>query len=185
MILTRRNTRMRPTPNRILALALVTTALFAFGCAKKTTPVQTTPAPPSATQTPSTTPGTTTPTPSGTPGAETPGAQLSDLATVYFALDSSTLDEAAQAVLDRNAKLLRDNASWTVTIAGHCDERGTVEYNQALGERRAQAAAAYLAAAGVAMSRIDVVSFGKDRPFDEGHGESAWAKNRRAHFVLR
>jgi len=183
MILTRRNTRMRPTPNRILALALVTTALFAFGCAKKTTPVQTTPAPPSATQTPSTTPGTTTPTPSGTPGAETPGAQLSDLATVYFALDSSTLDEAAQAVLDRNAKLLRDNASWTVTIAGHCDERGTVEYNQALGERRALAVRDYLVAAGVPESRLRTVSYGKEMPAVDGHDESAWSRNRRAEFA--
>lgn len=174
---------MRLTPNRILALALVTTALFAFGCAKKTTPVQTTPAPPSATQTPPTTPGTTTP-PSSTPsGTETPGAQLSDLATVYFALDSSALDEAAQAMLDRNAKLLRDNASWTVTIGGHCDERGTVEYNQALGERRALAVRDYLVAAGVPESRLRAVSYGKEMPALDGHDESAWSKNRRAEFT--
>lgn len=175
---------MRLTPNRILALALVTTALFAFGCAKKSTPVQTTPAPPATTPAPSTTPGTTTPTPSApAPGSETPGAQLSDLATVYFALDSSALDEAAQAVLDRNAKLLRDNAAWTVTVAGHCDERGTVEYNQALGERRAIAVRDYLVAAGVPESRLRTVSYGKEMPAVDGHDESAWSKNRRAEFT--
>lgn len=174
---------MRPTPIRILALALVTaTALFAFGCAKKTTPVQTTPAPPAAppstgTPTPGTTPSETPPAPT------TPGATLSDLTTVYFALDSSALDDLARATLDRNAKLMRDNSAWTVTIAGHCDERGTVEYNQALGERRANSVRDYLVAAGVPESRLRTVSYGKEVPAVDGHDESAWSKNRRAEFT--
>jgi peptidoglycan-associated lipoprotein len=72
-----------------------------------------------------------------------------------------------------------------ITIEGHCDERGTVEYNQALGEKRAQAARDYVVAAGIAASRIQIISYGKERPFDPGHDESAWSKNRRAHFVSR
>lgn len=172
---------MRLIPTRILALALVTTALFAFGCAKKTTPVQTTPAPPAAqpetTPTPSTTPAPTAPAPS------TPAASLSDLATIYFALDSSALDDIARATLDRNAKLLRDNSTWTVTVAGHCDERGTVEYNQALGERRANSVRDYLVAAGVPESRVKTVSYGKEMPAVDGHDEAAWARNRRAEFT--
>jgi peptidoglycan-associated lipoprotein len=181
MIRRRRNTDMRPIPTRIFALALVAIALLAFGCAKKTTPVQTAPpppaAPPSTTPTPATTPEPTTPAP--TPSA----ASLSDLATIYFALDSSSLDDVARATLDRNAKLLRENASWTVTIAGHCDERGTVEYNQALGERRANSVRDYLVSAGVPESRIKTISYGKEMPAAEGHDEAAWAKNRRAEFT--
>lgn len=174
---------MRPTPTRTLALALVAAiALLAFGCAKKTTPVQTTPAPPAAPPATSTpTPGTT---PSETPPAPTtPGASLSDLVTIYFALDSSALDDAARATLDRNAKLLRENSAWTVTIAGHCDERGTVEYNQALGERRANSVKDYLVAAGVPESRLRTVSYGKEMPAVDGHDESAWSRNRRAEFT--
>jgi len=73
----------------------------------------------------------------------------------------------------------------SITIEGHCDERGTVEYNLALGEKRSGAARDYLVNAGVEASRIQTVSYGKERPFAEGHDETAWAQNRRAHFVLR
>ena len=73
----------------------------------------------------------------------------------------------------------------TITLEGHCDERGTVEYNQALGEKRANAARDYLVNAGVSAARVQTLSYGKERPFAEGHDESAWAQNRRAHFVLR
>ena len=72
-----------------------------------------------------------------------------------------------------------------ITLEGHCDERGTAEYNQALGERRAQAARDYLVAAGIATSRMEVVSYGKERPFADGHDEASWQQNRRAHFVIR
>jgi peptidoglycan-associated lipoprotein len=71
-----------------------------------------------------------------------------------------------------------------VTIEGHCDERGTAEYNLALGERRAGAALAYLVSLGIPASRLKTVSYGKEFPFDPGHDDSAWAKNRRAHFVI-
>lgn len=173
---------MRPTPTRILAIATVAIALFAFGCAKKSTPVQTSPAPPAAPPSATPTPGTT-PSPTTTPAPSTSPASLTDLVTVYFALDSSALDDVARATLDRNAKLLRDNSSWTVTIAGHCDERGTVEYNQALGERRANSVRDFLVAAGVPESRVKTVSYGKEMPADDGHDEAAWAKNRRAEFT--
>jgi peptidoglycan-associated lipoprotein len=104
---------------------------------------------------------------------------------VFFDYDSESLNGAGRSTLDANAKLLRDNPDAQITIEGHCDERGTVEYNLALGERRAQAARAYLVSAGINASRIQVISYGKERPFDTGHNESAWGKNRRAHFVLR
>jgi peptidoglycan-associated lipoprotein len=173
---------MSPTTIRTLTLTLAVAVLMAAGCAKKTTPVQSPPAPPAAQPTaPSTTP-TPAPTPAPAPtGGST--AAITDLSTVYFALDSDALDDAARAILDRDAKLLRDNASWSVTIAGHCDERGTVEYNQALGERRARSVREYLAAAGVPESRLKMVSYGKEMPVDDGHDEAAWARNRRAEFT--
>jgi peptidoglycan-associated lipoprotein len=87
-------------------------------------------------------------------------------------------------VLDGNAALLRQNATWIVTIEGHCDERGTAEYNLALGERRAGAALAYMVSLGIPASRLKTVSYGKEFPFDPAHDDSAWAKNRRAHFVI-
>lgn len=119
------------------------------------------------------------------PGAGSTPAAAHDLAPVFFGYDSADLDDGARAVLDRNAKLLREHPEWRVTIEGHCDERGTIEYNVALGERRASVARAYLVDAGVAADRVQAISFGKERPFDEGHDEAAWAKNRRAHVVLR
>ncbi len=120
------------------------------------------------------------------PAVPAPAAfRAEDLVPVFFEFDSYALTASARAALDRNAKVLREAPEATITIEGHCDERGTVEYNQALGERRAQAVRDYLAAAGIAGSRIAVVSYGKERPFDEGQGEAAWAKNRRAHPVAR
>ena len=90
----------------------------------------------------------------------------------------------AQKTLDDNASLLKKYPSWAITIEGHCDERGTPEYNLALGERRAVAARAYLLSLGIAADRLRTVSYGKEFPFDPGHDEAAWAKNRRAHFVV-
>ncbi len=104
---------------------------------------------------------------------------------VFFAFDSSELDEAAVSQLKNNAKWLIENQGISVMIEGHCDERGTYEYNMALGERRANATKSFLEKAGVASSRLETVSFGEERPFDPGHNEAAWAKNRRAHFVAK
>ena len=104
--------------------------------------------------------------------------------TVYFGYDSSALSDDAQATLMRQAGFLRGNPSLTVTIEGHCDERGTREYNLALGERRATAARDYLLAQGVAPARIRVISYGKERPVASGSTEQSWSKNRRAATVL-
>lgn len=103
---------------------------------------------------------------------------------VYFSYDSAELDEEAQKIAQANAGVLRTNKTWIVTVEGHCDERGTAEYNLALGERRATAVKAYLVSLGIAADRLRVVSYGKEFPFDPGHDEAAFAKNRRGHFVV-
>ncbi|MFQ5669849.1 MAG: peptidoglycan-associated lipoprotein Pal [Acidobacteriota bacterium] len=107
------------------------------------------------------------------------------LRTVYFDFDQATLTQEARSALDHNADLLRSRPALRVRIEGHCDERGTVEYNLALGDRRAHSALDYLAQHGVDKARIDVVSFGEERPVDLGHNEASWAKNRRADFHVQ
>lgn len=104
---------------------------------------------------------------------------------VYFAYDSAVLDMMAQDVIKSKAKWLNANADAMVTIEGHCDERGTVEYNLALGDRRAESAKAYLVNLGFPADRIKTVSYGKERPADPGHNEAAWARNRRAAFLIK
>jgi peptidoglycan-associated lipoprotein len=176
---------MRKTVRVLLAVLVVgLVALFVAGCAKKAKEAP--PVPPPAP--PVTEPTTPTPTPAPpTPEPSTPAPKVtaSDFADAFFDFDSYALREDAKAALDRDAKLLRDNPDVSITIEGHCDERGTVEYNVALGEKRSGAARDYLVNAGVEPSRIQTVSYGKERPFAEGHDETAWAQNRRAHFVLR
>jgi peptidoglycan-associated lipoprotein len=108
----------------------------------------------------------------------------SPLKPVFFEYDSDELSSEAQRTLDENASVLKRNATWTVTIEGHCDERGTAEYNLALGERRAVAARAYLVSLGIPADRLRTVSYGKEFPFDPAHSETAFSKNRRAHFVV-
>lgn len=107
------------------------------------------------------------------------------LRDIHFDYDDSSLRSDAEDVLNANAGVLLDNMWVNVMIEGHCDERGTVEYNLALGERRALSAKTYLVSYGIDESRISVISYGKERPVDPGHTEEAWAKNRRAHFVVR
>lgn len=105
--------------------------------------------------------------------------------TIYFDFDSSDLSADARAGLQENAEYLKSNSSVAVTIEGNCDERGSAEYNLALGKRRAEAAAKYLANSGIESSRLSTVSYGKERPAVEGHNELAWAKNRRDDFKAR
>lgn len=104
--------------------------------------------------------------------------------TVFFGYDSSELTDDARAALQRNATWLRNNDAFNVMIGGHCDERGTIEYNLALGQRRANMVRDYLVSLGVELERMRVVSYGEEKPVDPGHTESAWAKNRRANFDL-
>ena len=108
----------------------------------------------------------------------------SPLKPVFFDYDSSEITAAGQVVLDQNAAALKRYPSWGVMIEGHCDERGTAEYNLALGERRGVAARAYLVSIGISADRLRTVSYGKEFPFDSGHDEAAYVKNRRAHFVI-
>jgi peptidoglycan-associated lipoprotein len=103
---------------------------------------------------------------------------------VFFAFDSSEVEGPAQQALNANAEILKKYPTWVITIEGHSDERGTAEYNLALGERRAMAARTYLVTLGIPGDRLRTVSYGKEFPFDPGHDEAAWAKNRRAQFVL-
>jgi peptidoglycan-associated lipoprotein len=173
---------MKPMSKPWIAVVLIALSLAAAGCAKKQaeTPPTPAPTPPAPAPTP---PPPPPPTPEPAP-PPAPRITTSDFRPVFFDFDSYTLREDARGALDANAKVLRDNPSITVTIEGHADERGTSEYNQALGERRAQAARDYLVAAGIATSRIQIISYGKERPFDPGHDESAWAQNRRAQTTV-
>ncbi len=108
----------------------------------------------------------------------------SPLKPVFFEYDSNELNDAGRAVLNANAAVLKKYSAWAITIEGHCDERGTAEYNLALGERRAVAARAYLLSLGIDASRLRTVSYGSEFPFDPAHQETAWSRNRRAHFVI-
>jgi len=179
----------------VFVLALLTAA-----CHKNTPPVArpTPPPPPPTTASPGTRPPAP-PEPVAEPTIVPPepvredaiaSASLDDLnrnsplKPVFFELDKDELSAEAQQALNDDAALLKKYATWTVTIEGHCDERGTAEYNLALGERRAVAARAYLVSLGISADRLKTVSYGKEFPFDPGHDEAAYAKNRRAHFVV-
>lgn len=107
---------------------------------------------------------------------------LSNFAKVHFATDSADLDSTSKQALARNAELLRGHASIAIEVEGHADERGTTDYNLALGEKRANAVRVFLLGAGVEGSRVRTVSFGEERPAVSGHSETAWSENRRAEF---
>ena len=111
-------------------------------------------------------------------------AQRGYLQDAFFAFDESTLPPDAQAALTASASWLKKNPQYNLLIEGHCDERGTEQYNLALGDRRANSAKEYIVALGIDGNRIRTVSYGEERPFDPGHDEAAWAKNRRAHLVI-
>ena len=181
-------------------VAVVLLALFFVGaCAKKTPPVARPAAPP-----PDSTGATGTrppepPQPVSEPAVVPPEPAIEDtLASrdidqinrdspfqpLLYGLDQSEVDAAGQQVLLANAEILKKYPTWVITIEGHADERGSAEYNLALGERRALAARNYLVSLGIPADRLRTVSYGKEFPFDPGHDEAAWAQNRRAHFVV-
>jgi peptidoglycan-associated lipoprotein len=114
----------------------------------------------------------------------TASAEGGPLADVYFGYDSAELSDEARATLEQHARWLQAHPEARVSVEGHCDERGTVEYNLALGDQRAKTVADYLTTLGVSPERLASVSFGKERPIESGHDEAAWAKNRRAHFKV-
>lgn len=107
-----------------------------------------------------------------------------NLKDIYFEFDKYDLTEEARNILSQNAKLLLANPRAKLIIEGHCDERGTIEYNLALGEKRANSARDYLVNLGIQGSRLQTVSYGEEKPIDRGHAEESWAKNRRAHLVV-
>lgn len=106
------------------------------------------------------------------------------LEDIYFEFDKSTLTPQAKKSLVKKAEWLRANRDVKVIIEGHCDERGTNEYNLALGDRRAASTKTFLVDLGIAPSRLTIISYGEERPLISGHNEEAWAKNRRAHFGI-
>ena len=107
-----------------------------------------------------------------------------ELATIYFDFDSYILTAPSRATLKNNAEALMKNDSIKVQIQGNCDERGSDEYNLALGEKRAKAAMDYLVTLGVPAERLSIISYGKEKPVDAGHDKAAWAKNRRDDFAI-
>jgi peptidoglycan-associated lipoprotein len=172
---------MRPVLSSVTLVALILTFLF-VGCAKEEPPPPTVEPPPRP---------AAPPPPPPSPPPPPPGPSISQQAfqefqnqDIYFDFDKYDLRTDARTTLDRKASFLNQNSSVRVQIEGHTDERGTNEYNLALGERRANAAKQYLTTAGISAGRLSTISYGEERPLDPGHNEAAWAKNRRDHFVI-
>ncbi len=185
--------------NGLTVLALLLTVVVG-ACAKKQLPVARPMPPPAVNNTGNTMPPAPPPPPSPVaepvpvppmPVEDTIGSKSLDdlnrdspLRPLFFDLDSSDVSTEGQQVLQANAAVLKKYPAWQVTIEGHCDERGTAEYNLALGERRALAARTYLVSLGIPADKVKTVSYGKEFPFDAGQDDGAWSKNRRAHFVI-
>lgn len=178
------------------SLMIISLAVFLTGCTKETLP-------PVATEVsqpqPSTQPGTTAEEPTMQMGQMGSGAESAaqgekaaagdarsafENTDVFFEYDSFDLSAEAKKVLAEKASFLNNRPKVKVSIEGHCDERGTQEYNLALGERRAKAAWDYLVFLGVDKQRLTTISYGEERPIDPGKTEEAYAKNRRAHFAI-
>ncbi len=144
------------------------------------------PAPPSpqVSEAPVTRPGPPAETPVPAPAPPAPAPAASPLKDVFFGFDKANIRDDQKAALKDNVAWLKANTRVKITVEGHCDERGTTEYNLALGERRVKAVKDSLVKAGIPADRIATISYGKERPFVPGHDESAWKWNRRAHFVI-
>ena len=180
-------------------LLAVVVALSAGACQKKVPPVARPIPPPPPVTSPEPTRPPAPPEPVKEPPVTPPAPIVEDkmlsasldeinknspLRPVFFGYDSSDISAEAQKILEGNAEVMKKYKSWVITVEGHCDERGTAEYNLALGERRALSARAYLVTLGIAPDRLKTVSYGKEFPFDPGRTEEAYARNRRAHFVV-
>lgn len=161
----------------LLAVGLLAIAVINLSCGGKKEVaeeilVDTTPPPP-----PDTTPVVEEP-----PPPPPPELRESQFETAYFDFDKYNLRSDAKAALDGNYALLTEFSSAIIKLEGHCDERGTIEYNLSLGEKRAKGAQDYLIGLGIEPNRISIISYGKERPVDPDHNETAWAKNRRCEF---
>ena len=172
---------LRRTSLIAIAAALSLTA----GCAHRRTAAELPPQPPSSTETAANS-GDQSGNVSGVavPGSRRDFLQSVPSDRVFFDTDSYSLDAQSRTTLDAQAAWLARNAAVRVTIEGHADERGTREYNLALGDRRANSARDYLQSRGVSAARMQTISWGKERPAVDGHDESAWAQNRRAVTVV-
>ena len=162
----------------IALLMVIPGLLFTLGCQKKAVSQAKAPAPEAA---PAAEPA---PAPAPAPMTKAPSDWNITQNNIYFEFDKSTLTPMAQDTLMRHAAWLRENSDATVTIEGHADERGTNEYNLALGDRRADSAKAFLVDLGIAASRLTTISYGEERPLCTQRNEECWAKNRRGHFVV-
>lgn len=174
-----------------MLLALSCLTIVAGGCTKK----QMVQEDDALSQAPAVTSEMPSTTPAPTPVAQEPvvkddsfssetAAAVEPFETIYFDLDSYVLRQDARDALTKNSQWMMKTATGKVRLEGNCDERGSDEYNLALGEKRAKAAKSYLVALGVPAERLDTISYGKEKPADPGHNEAAWAKNRRVDFVI-
>ena len=181
----------------LLAVPVIALSLFLVGCPKRPATTAASAPAPTGSPTPSAAAPSTTPSPSMTPSPVAPSTAsptsppapsefraTDNLKDVFFDFDKYDIRPTDAKMLDTNAAWLKSNDN-LVLIEGHCDERGTNEYNLALGERRAKAAMNYLVGQGVQASRITIISYGKERPTCTEHSESCWAQNRRAHFLVK
>jgi len=204
--------RVRSHVHLLLAVVFLIGALALAGCPKRPEVMQAAPAPagpaaatvpgaapaqpsPQTAETPVTRPAAPAETPvqaAPAPAAAAPAAAAqpgvpgpSPLKDVFFDYDKANIRDDQKAALNDNVGWLKGNTGAKVLLEGHCDERGTAEYNLGLGERRSKAVKDYLIAAGIAADRVSTISYGKERPFVLGHDESAWKWNRRGHFVVQ
>jgi len=179
-----------------MAMAVILLTVLGAGCAKQpATMTASAPAPTGsgATPTPTSDRGSTSRAPAGTGAADRAGARpapkefraMADLVDVHFDFDRYDIRPDAARVLEANARVLRSRGNYLLLIEGHCDERGTSEYNLALGERRAKAAMNALVSRGIDTRRITIVSYGEDQPQCRERTEACWAKNRRARFLVK
>ena len=190
-----------------LVAPLLILALFLVGCPKRPTTTMAAAPPPAAPAPPAPAPPTPTPTPPPAVTPPPPPVAAAPVPTpappppppprpsefmanpnvkeIYFDFDKYNIRPGDAKILDANAAWLKTNSGNLVLIEGHCDERGTAEYNLALGERRAKSTMNYLVAQGVQASRITIISYGKERPVCTEHTEACWAKNRRAAFLTK
>jgi peptidoglycan-associated lipoprotein len=182
----------------LLAVPVLVLSLFLVGCPKRPATTAASAPPPTGSPSSSAAPSTSPSGPSMTPSPAAPSTSASpttpprpsefsesaNLKDVFFDFDKYDIRPSDAKILDTNATWLKANNN-LVLIEGHCDERGTNEYNLALGERRAKSTMNYLVAQGVQASRITIISYGEERPTCTEHTEECWAKNRRAHFLVK
>jgi len=187
--------------SHLVLSSLLVAAVVLSGCAKRpattqaaapaptgsaSTTASTPPPAPAPVQSDTPTAATTTPAPSSTARpAVQDFAAVPELVDVFFDFDKYDIRPGDAKTLDANANWLKSNSNHLVLIEGHCDERGTNEYNLALGERRAKSTMNYLVSQGVQANRITIISYGEERPQCTEHNEACWAKNRRAHFLVK